>query len=134
MDKEISILKANQTYDLIPKSKKVKPVSCRWVFKLKTRANTVEGEKCRATLAAHLALTLTSLLIHGPSWKSPTSPPCIFPVLSFLHYNRPSLLPMPADIIKGSVSKRHGLIPPLILTDINCKTSLSLSLCVCIYI
>lgn len=31
MDEEISALKKNQTWDLVPKPKEVKAISCRWI-------------------------------------------------------------------------------------------------------
>lgn len=48
MNEEISALKANQTWDLVPKPEEVKPISCRWVYKLKTRADgSIERYKAR---------------------------------------------------------------------------------------
>jgi len=37
MNEEILALKENQ--DLVPKPEEVKPISCKWVYKLKTRAD-----------------------------------------------------------------------------------------------
>ena len=37
MEEEIKALTKNQTCDLVPKPKDVKPISCKWVYKIKTR-------------------------------------------------------------------------------------------------
>jgi len=43
-------LDRNQTWELVPKPKDVKPISCRWVYKIKRRTNgSIERHK------AHLA-------------------------------------------------------------------------------
>jgi hypothetical protein len=48
MEEEIHALKQNQTWDLVPKPKDVKPISCKWVYKVKTRANgSIERYKAR---------------------------------------------------------------------------------------
>ena len=35
MKEEINVLEQNQTWDLVPKPKHVKPISCKWVYKIK---------------------------------------------------------------------------------------------------
>uniref|UniRef100_A0A2N9IT58 Integrase catalytic domain-containing protein n=1 Tax=Fagus sylvatica TaxID=28930 RepID=A0A2N9IT58_FAGSY len=48
MEEEIHALKQNQTWDLVPKPKDVKPISCKWVYKVKTRADgSIERYKAR---------------------------------------------------------------------------------------
>jgi hypothetical protein len=48
MKEEMDALLRNQTWELVPKPKDVKPVSCKWVFKIKQRADgTVERYKAR---------------------------------------------------------------------------------------
>ena len=48
MEEEIHALKQNQTWDLMPKPKDVKPISCKWVYKVKTRADgSIERYKAR---------------------------------------------------------------------------------------
>ena len=48
MNEEISALKANKTWDLVPKPEEVQPISCRWVYKLKTLADgSIERYKAR---------------------------------------------------------------------------------------
>ena len=37
MEEEIDALKQNETWDLVPKLKDVKPISCKWVYKIKSR-------------------------------------------------------------------------------------------------
>ena len=37
MEDNIKELAENQTWDLVPKPKDVKPISCKWVYKIKTR-------------------------------------------------------------------------------------------------
>ena len=39
MEEEIQTLKQNQTWDLVPRPKDVKPISSKWVYKVKTRTN-----------------------------------------------------------------------------------------------
>lgn len=36
MEEEIQALKQNETWDLVPRPKEVRPISCKWVYKLKT--------------------------------------------------------------------------------------------------
>ena len=36
MKEEIYALKQNETWDLVPKPKDVKPISCKWVYKIKS--------------------------------------------------------------------------------------------------
>jgi len=36
MEEEIHTLKQNQTWNLAPKPKDVKPISCKWIYKVKT--------------------------------------------------------------------------------------------------
>ncbi|CAL9028014.1 unnamed protein product, partial [Prunus brigantina] len=48
MGEEISALEQNQTWDLVPKPRDVKPISCKWVYKIKRRPNgSVERYKAR---------------------------------------------------------------------------------------
>ena len=48
MEEEILALKQNQTWNLVPKPEGVKPISCKWVYKLKTRPDgTIERYKAR---------------------------------------------------------------------------------------
>jgi hypothetical protein len=43
MEEEILALKQNQTWNLVPKPEGVKPLSCKWVYKLKIHPNgTIE--------------------------------------------------------------------------------------------
>lgn len=45
---EITALEQNQTCDLVPKPRDVKPISCKWVYKVKTRPDeSVERYKVR---------------------------------------------------------------------------------------
>ena len=37
MEEEINALNDNQTWDFVPKPDEVKPISCKWVYKVKTR-------------------------------------------------------------------------------------------------
>ncbi|KAJ3680984.1 hypothetical protein LUZ60_015473 [Juncus effusus] len=48
MDEEMQALRKNETWDLIPKPKGVDPVTCKWVYKLKRKADeSVERYKAR---------------------------------------------------------------------------------------
>lgn len=48
MDEEIQALKQNETWELVPKPEGVKPISCKWVYKKKTRSDgTIERYKAR---------------------------------------------------------------------------------------
>lgn len=48
LEEEISALKVNHTWDLVPKLEEVKPISCRWVYKVKTRVDgSIERYKGR---------------------------------------------------------------------------------------
>ena len=48
MEEEIVALEQNQTWKLVPKPKDVKPISCKWVFKIKRRTDgSVERYKAR---------------------------------------------------------------------------------------
>ncbi|WVZ78229.1 LOW QUALITY PROTEIN: hypothetical protein U9M48_025977 [Paspalum notatum var. saurae] len=48
MEEEIKALNENQTWDLVPRPKDVKPISCKWVYKVKTRPDgTIERYKAR---------------------------------------------------------------------------------------
>lgn len=48
MDEDISALNQNQTWDLVPKPKDVRPISCKWVYKLKTRPDgSIDRYKAR---------------------------------------------------------------------------------------
>lgn len=46
MEEEILALKQNQTWDLVPKPGDVKPITCKWVYKLKIRP---DGTRSRDT-------------------------------------------------------------------------------------
>jgi hypothetical protein len=35
MEEEFATLERNQTWELVPKPRDVKPISCKWVYKLK---------------------------------------------------------------------------------------------------
>ena len=48
MKEEISALHKNETWDLVPKPEGVKPVSCKWVYKVKRKSNgSVDRYKAR---------------------------------------------------------------------------------------
>ncbi|KAH9726925.1 hypothetical protein KPL70_008466 [Citrus sinensis] len=48
MKDEITALEQNQTWELVPKPKDVKPISCRWVYKIKHRSDgSIERYKAR---------------------------------------------------------------------------------------
>ena len=48
MKEEIIALEQNQTWDLVPKPKDVKPISCKWVYKIKHRPDgSIERYKAR---------------------------------------------------------------------------------------
>ena len=48
MEEEIKSFAKNQTWDLVPKPKDVKPISCKWVYKIKTRPDgSIERYKVR---------------------------------------------------------------------------------------
>ena len=48
MKEEINALDNNQTWELVPKPKDVKPISCKWVYKIKTRPDgSIERYKAR---------------------------------------------------------------------------------------
>lgn len=48
MEEEIKALNENQTWDLVPRPQDVKPISCKWVYKVKTRPDgTIERYKAR---------------------------------------------------------------------------------------
>jgi len=48
MEEEINALEQNQTWDLVPKPKNVKPISCKWVYKLKHHPDgSIERYKAR---------------------------------------------------------------------------------------
>ncbi|XP_042400842.1 uncharacterized serine-rich protein C215.13-like [Zingiber officinale] len=48
MKQEIDALQQNQTWDLIPKPRDVKPISCKWVYKIKCRPDgSIERYKAR---------------------------------------------------------------------------------------
>jgi hypothetical protein len=39
MNDEMNALIKNQTWDLVPKPKEVKPITCKWIYKVKCKAN-----------------------------------------------------------------------------------------------
>lgn len=46
MQKEFDALKANKTWDLVPLPKGKKPISCKWVYKIKYKSNgSIERHK-----------------------------------------------------------------------------------------
>ena len=48
MKEEITALDKNQTWELVPKPKEAKPISCKWVYKVKTRPDgSIERYKAR---------------------------------------------------------------------------------------
>jgi Reverse transcriptase (RNA-dependent DNA polymerase) len=48
MEEEMTTLRQNQTWELMPKPEGVKPISCKWVYKVKTRADSsIERYKAR---------------------------------------------------------------------------------------
>ena len=48
MKEELDALQQNQTWDLVPKSRDVKPISCKWVYKIKRRPDgSIERYKAR---------------------------------------------------------------------------------------
>ncbi|KAE8681852.1 hypothetical protein F3Y22_tig00111303pilonHSYRG00095 [Hibiscus syriacus] len=48
MKEEIDALQQNQTWDIVPKIKDVKPISCKWVYKIKRRPyGSIERYKAR---------------------------------------------------------------------------------------
>ena len=52
MEEEIQALRQNETWNLAPKPRDVKPISCKWVYKVKTRPNG-SVEKYKARLITH---------------------------------------------------------------------------------
>ena len=51
MKEEINTLEKNQTWELVPKPRDVKPISCKWVYKIKTHPDE-SIEKYKARLVA----------------------------------------------------------------------------------
>ncbi|KAL4388206.1 hypothetical protein GQ457_09G012020 [Hibiscus cannabinus] len=52
MDEEIEALNNNQTWELVPKAENCKPVTCKWVYRLKRNSDgTID--RCKARLVAH---------------------------------------------------------------------------------
>jgi len=49
MQKEFAALDANGTWDLVPLTVHKKPISCKWVFKVKYKADG-SVERCKARL------------------------------------------------------------------------------------
>ncbi|KAL0423115.1 UNVERIFIED_CONTAM: putative mitochondrial protein [Sesamum radiatum] len=48
MEKEFAALKRNQIWELVPKPKGVKPISCKWVYKIKGRSDgSIKRHKAR---------------------------------------------------------------------------------------
>ena len=41
MNDEMNALIRNQTWDLVPKPKEVKPITCKWVYKVKEKADGI---------------------------------------------------------------------------------------------
>ena len=57
MEEEIAALERNQTWELVPKPRDVKPISCKWVYKIKHRTNGL-SERHKARLVARGRLRL----------------------------------------------------------------------------
>ncbi|KAA0061433.1 Integrase, catalytic core [Cucumis melo var. makuwa] len=69
MEEEVDTLKKNHTWDLVPKPKDVKPISCKWVYKVKTRADGTM-ERYKARLVAKLTTVQVLLaLAANKNWK-----------------------------------------------------------------
>lgn len=52
-EEEFQALKENQTWDLVPIPKDVKPISCKWVYKIKTRPDgSIDRYKARLVARA----------------------------------------------------------------------------------
>ena len=51
MKEEIDVLKQNETWDLVPKPKDVKPIYCKWVYKIKSHPDELI-ERYKARLVA----------------------------------------------------------------------------------
>ena len=51
IEEEMKALAENQTWDLVPKHKDMKPISCKWVYKIKTRPDSLI-ERYKARLVA----------------------------------------------------------------------------------
>lgn len=51
MNKEIDALRQNETWELVDLPKGKKAIGCKWVFKVKLKANG-ELERCKARLVA----------------------------------------------------------------------------------
>jgi len=48
MDAKMKAFKKNQTWSLVPKPKDLQPISCKWVYKIKRKADqSVERYKAR---------------------------------------------------------------------------------------
>lgn len=48
MEEEISALKQNQTWELVPNQRDMKPISCKWVYKIKRHNDgSIERHKVR---------------------------------------------------------------------------------------
>ncbi|KAL0402265.1 UNVERIFIED_CONTAM: Retrovirus-related Pol polyprotein from transposon RE1 [Sesamum latifolium] len=48
MEEELAALERNQTWELVPKPNDVKPISCKWVYKIKRRTDgSIERHKAR---------------------------------------------------------------------------------------
>lgn len=39
MEEEIEALKQNETWELVPRPTEVNPMSCKWVYKIKSKSN-----------------------------------------------------------------------------------------------
>ena len=48
MEEEITALDQSQTWELVPRSRYIKPISCKWVYKIKRRTDgSIERYKAR---------------------------------------------------------------------------------------
>ena len=54
MEEEFAALERNQTWELVPKPRDVKPISCKWVYKLKRRTDGLI-ERYKACLFAKIS-------------------------------------------------------------------------------
>lgn len=46
--RKVTALKQNQTWELVPRPRDIKPISCKWVYKLKRRTDgSIERYKAR---------------------------------------------------------------------------------------
>lgn len=68
MEEELHILKENQTWDLVSQPKEIKPISCKWIGKVKTRPGG-SFERYKARLVARLSNIGWAMIKHIVSIK-----------------------------------------------------------------